>query len=114
MDWLKKVESKTWVVVWGWSIFFGIILPLFSDKIYLIHRVWMVGLFLFFINMLFSIWIGQYIEKHNLKWWNMLIFPILYFIISYLFMPRYTIYFALFYLGVTYLAWSINSQSQKD
>lgn len=112
MDWLKKVENSKSIAVWGFGILFGIILPLFSDKFRLIHRVWMVGFFLFLVNMLFSIWLGQYIKKNGLRWWNLLVFPVLYLFISYVFMPRYTVYFALFYLGVTYLAWSISSQGQ--
>ena len=112
MDWLKKVESNKSIAVWGFGILFGIILPLFSDKFRLIHRVWMVGFFLFLVNMLFSIWLGQYIKRSGLKWWNLLVFPVLYLLVSYGFMPKYTGYFALFYLGVTYLAWSISSQSQ--
>lgn len=112
MDWLKKVESNKSIAVWGFEILFGIILPLFSDKFRLIHRVWMVGFFLFLVNMLFSIWLGQYIKRSGLKWWNLLVFPVLYLLVSYVFMPKYTVYFALFYLGVTYLAWSISSQSQ--
>lgn len=112
MDWLKKVKGKNNIVVWGAGIIFGVILPLFSDKAHLIHRVWMVGFFLFLVNMLFSVWLGQYIKKNSLKWWNLFVFPVLYLIISFLFMPKYTIYFALFYLGVTYLAWSISSQNK--
>lgn len=113
MVWLKELKAKTGIVMWGWSILFGIILPLLSDKGHLIHRTWMVGFVLFFVNMLFSVWLGQYIEKNRLKWWNLLVFPLLYLITSYLFMPKYTIYFALFYLGITYLSWSISAQSQK-
>lgn len=45
MDWLKKVESNKSTAVWGFGILFGIVLPLFSDKFRLIHRVWMVGFF---------------------------------------------------------------------
>ena len=78
MDWLKKVESNKSIAVWGFGILFGIILPLFSDKFRLIHRVWMVGFFLFLVNMLFSIWLGQYIKRSGLKWWNLLVFPVLY------------------------------------
>lgn len=107
----KKVESNKSIAVWGFGILFGIVLPLFSDKFRLIHRVWMVGFFLFLVNMLFSIWLGQYIKKNGLKWWNLLVFPVLYLLVSSIFMPKYTVYFALFYLGVTYLAWSISSQS---
>lgn len=110
MDWLKRVGRKSNIVVWELGLVFGIIIPLLSDKLRLIRRVWMVGFFLFLINMLFSIWLGQYIKKNGLKWWNLLVFPLLYLVISYLFMPKYTVYFALFYLGVTYLAWSISSQ----
>lgn len=108
MDWLKRVGTKSNVTVWGWSILFGIILPLFTDKVHLIRRVWMVGLFLFLINMLFSVWLGRFMVKNNLKWWNLFIFPLLYLIVSYELMPKYTVYFALFYLGVTYLSWSMN------
>lgn len=112
MDWLKKVGTKTNITVWGWSIFFGVILPLLSDKNHLVRRVWMVGFVLLLVNMLFSIWLGRYLEKKDLKWGNLFIFPLLYLIISYEFMPKYTVYFALFYLGVVYLSWSISKQAE--
>lgn len=109
MNWLK---SKINVAVWGWSVLFGIILPLASDKLHFVRRAWMVGLVLFLINMLFSVWLGKYIKTHQLKWENLFVFPVIFLVISYFFMPKYTLYFALFYLGVMYLAWSISSQQQ--
>lgn len=108
MNAIKKAWQQLDYKLWGFSIIFGVILPLFADKVHLIRRTWMVGLFLLIINMLFSIWLGHYLQTKQAHWWTLFVFPILFFIVAFEFLPHYTLYFALFYLGVTYLSWSMN------
>lgn len=100
----QRIDNR----LWGLSIVFGIVLPLVADKVHLIRRTWMVGFFLFIINMLFAIWLGHYLQRQGTRWWTLFVFPLLYLITAFIFLPDYTLYFALFYLGVTYLAWSMN------
>ena len=65
---------------------------------------------LILINGIFSIWSGYWIYKHQRKWGELFIFPILYLITAYFFMPRYTYYFALAYLALAYLSWAMRQQ----
>lgn len=108
MNAIKKIWNQLDYQLWGLSILFGMLLPLFADKIHLIHRTWMVGLFLLIINTLFAVWLGHYLQSRNARWWTLFVFPVLFLIIAFAFLPHYTWYFALFYLGVTYLSWSMN------
>lgn len=93
--------------VWGFSILFAVVVPLLAGKLHLVHRSLLVGLFLFLINTVVCVWIGRYIRRGQLRWWNLFVIPILFLIIAFFFLPKYTLYFAVFYLGVIYLSWSM-------
>lgn len=110
MDFMKKAWAHLDKKLWISSILVGIVLTLVVDKLPFVTRVVMVELVLILINGLFSIWTGYWIYKHQRNWGELFIFPILYFITAYLFMPRYTYYFALAYLALAYLSWAMHQQ----
>ncbi|MEY8441343.1 hypothetical protein AALA17_01590 [Lactobacillaceae bacterium 24-114] len=112
MEWTKKIKSKMNLSVWGWSAFFGILIPVLAANLSFVRRAWLVGFFLLFLNTIICTWLGKYIKKQQLKWENLFVMPILYLLASWFFLPQYTIYFALFYLGVLYLSWSLTKQKQ--
>ena len=110
MDFMKKAWARLDKKLWISSILVGIVLTLVVDKLPFVTRVAMVELVLILINGLFSIWTGYWIYKHQQNWGELFIFPILYFITAYFFMPRYTYYFALAYLALAYLSWAMHQQ----
>lgn len=106
-----NANKRSWGAIdfklWGISILFAVIIPLLTGKFHLVHRTWLVGLFLLIINTLVCVWVGRYLRSSQLRWWNMLILPVLFLITAFFFLPKYTLYFAIFYLGIIYLAWSM-------
>lgn len=111
MNVMKNVWEKTDKQLWAWSIGIGLLLTLIADKLPFIHRVTMVEVFLILINGIFSIWTGYRIHKQQGAWGELFIFPVFYFIAAYFFMPKYTYYFALAYLALAYLSWSLRQQN---
>ena len=104
MNFMKKAWEHLDKPLWLASILIGIVLTL------VVTRVVMVEIVLILINGIFSIWSGYWIYKHQRKWGELFIFPILYLITAYFFMPRYTYYFALAYLALAYLSWAMRQQ----
>lgn len=107
---MKKAWERLDKTLWLASILIGIVLTLVVDKLPFVTRVVMVEIVLILINGIFSIWSGYWIYKHQRKWGELFIFPILYLITAYFFMPRYTYYFALAYLALAYLSWAMRQQ----
>lgn len=111
MKFLNLVWQKSDKVLWLSSILIGVILTLVADKLPFISRVMMVEYVLILINCLFSIWSGLRIRQNHNHWGMLLIFPVLYLITAYFVLPKYTYYFALVYLAISYLAWSMRGSS---
>lgn len=103
---MKAVGRKIDWKVWGGSLLLGVLLTALFAKLPFISRVTMMWLDLIVINGAFCIWLGRYFSNHD-RIWSLLIFPIIYLIGAYFFAPRYMWYFALIYLGLIYLAWSM-------
>ncbi|KEK13839.1 hypothetical protein HF82_00730 [Limosilactobacillus reuteri] len=110
MNFMKKAWEHLDKPLWLASILIGLVLTLVVDKLPFLTRVVMVEIVLILINGIFSIWSGYWIYKHQRKWGELFIFPILYLITAYFFMPRYTYYFALAYLALAYLSWAMRQQ----
>ncbi|WP_251546841.1 hypothetical protein [Limosilactobacillus caecicola] len=85
----------------------GVVLTALFAKLPFISRVTMMWLDLIIINGGFSIWLGRHYSEEAGAWKKLFVFPILYLIGGYFFTPHYMWYFALIYLGVSYLAWSM-------
>ncbi|KRL27018.1 hypothetical protein FD27_GL000765 [Limosilactobacillus frumenti DSM 13145] len=106
-----SVNKRTWGAIdlklWGFSILFAVVIPLLAGKLHLVHRTWLVGLFLLIINTIVCVWVGHYLRSNQLRWWNIFVLPGLFLIMAFFFLPKYTWYFAIFYLGVIYLSWSM-------
>ncbi len=96
--------------LFGWSIIIGIVLTALGEYAPFIHRVTSVILLLILINGGYAIYSGIRITKQRLGWWKLFVFPVCYLIGAYLYLPKYTYYFALVYLGVAYLSYSMTKQ----
>lgn len=110
---MKKVWQRLDKRLWLASILVGMVLTLVVDQLPFVTRVLMVELVLILVNGLFSIWTGKRIYRRAGKWYELFVFPVLYFITAYFFLPRYTYYFALVYLGLAYLSWSLRQQKNN-
>lgn len=104
---MKALRDKENWVIWLGSIAFGLILTALCAKLPFVSRVTMMWLDLIIINGIFCIWLGRNLSNKS-KPWELFIFPVLFLIGGYLFTPRYMWYFALIYLGVSYLSWSMS------
>ncbi|HJA23380.1 MAG TPA: hypothetical protein H9958_04055 [Candidatus Limosilactobacillus intestinavium] len=93
--------------IWAGSIVLGIVLTALCAKLPFVSRVTMMWLDLIVINGVFCLWLGKHINSKS-KPWELFIFPVIYLIGGYLFTPRYMWYFALIYLGISYLTWSMS------
>lgn len=103
---MKKLSSKIDWRLWLFSLLVGIVATALLAKLPFIRRTVLVGLFLTVLYNLFAIWCGLHLKSQ--RWgWALLVFPVAYLIGAYFFAPRYTWYFALVYLGISYLAWSL-------
>jgi hypothetical protein len=106
MNFTKKFN----IYLWGTAILFGVLLPLIAVKLPLTRAMW-VGLFLIVINCCYSVWLGGYLYRHTGRWWTLLVFPGLFLVAAFLFLPRYTMYFAAAYLAIVYLSCSLRKQN---
>lgn len=114
---LKRVEQRISELGWRWwlVVFCGsIVLPLLGRYLPFINRAKLVGGVLLVINGLFSWWLGWSLAKHHHSGWWIFTMPLLFIMIDFHFLPKYTRYFALFYLGVSYLSWSITKHNQPQ
>lgn len=99
---LQKIDWKIFVS----SLAFGVLLTALFAKLPFISRVTMMWLDLIIINGGYCIWVAHHYHQVA-RPWGILMFPIIYLIGGYFFTPRYMWYFAIIYLGVSYLAWSM-------
>lgn len=98
----EKIDWKLWII----SIVMGLIVTPAAVKLPFISRIILMSVFLVIINGGLSIWIGNYLSN-NRRGWSLFIFPVVYLVGAYFFAPHYTWYFAIIYLGVSYLSWSL-------
>lgn len=110
-----KSIKQTWHTInkplWGWSILFGALLPVLTHRLPFFTRVLWVEVVLLLINCLFSIWIGGYIYRHQLRWRTLFVFPVLFLLAAYFFLPHFTYYFAPAYWAISYLSWAVRQQN---
>ena len=100
-QWWQKAD---WTVIIT-SLNMGIVVTGLAAKLAFISRVMMVGILLLIVNSLLSIWLGK--RSVNRSWGMLLWFPGAFLIGAYNFAPRYMWPFALVYLGISYLTWSM-------
>lgn len=110
---MKKISSKLDLRLWLSSLLIGLVVTALLARLPFIRRVVLVGLFLTFLYSLFAIWCGLHLKKQA-RPWQLLVFPVAYFLAAYFFAPRYTWYFALIYLGISYLAWSLSRAQLQE
>lgn len=111
----QKIGQHLDVLWWVVVIVGGLIIPMLKKQP-LIHfghmkKAFFVGWLLFTLNGFASLWLGYRLAQRAGHWWKLFVMPIVFFITAYHFAPKYTWYFALFYLGVSYLTWSIKRSS---
>lgn len=104
----KKID---WRVVIS-SVVFGIVLTAGFAKLPFISRVTMMWLDLILINGGYCLWLGHHYRQLS-RSWGLLWFPVMFLIGGYFFAPRYMWYFAIIYLGVAYLTWSMGHSNNK-
>ncbi len=107
---LKRVKQRITELGWRWwmaAMMGAFVLPLLGRFLPFMNKAKLVGWVLFIINGLISWWLGTSLAKRQLSGWWIFFMPVLFFIIDFQFLPKYTRYFALFYLGVSYLSWSM-------
>ena len=109
---LKRVRQGISNLGWQWwlaMICVAAVLPLLGRYLTFINRAKLVGWVLFIINGLLSWWLGQSLAKRQQSGWWIFAMPVIFFVVDYQFLPKYTRYFALFYLGISYLSWSMTN-----
>ncbi|KRN02610.1 hypothetical protein FD13_GL001834 [Levilactobacillus senmaizukei DSM 21775 = NBRC 103853] len=108
MAFLEKIGWRYWVI----GIIMGIALPGLATLVG-ISPVWRFGGLLVIINGCLAIAIGRAIYRRTQPGWWLLIWPIIYLLGALWFLPRYTRYFAIVYLCVSYLAYGL-TQTRKE
>lgn len=103
----QKINWKLLII----ELLIGVVVTALFAKLPFISRVTMMWLDLIVINGGFAIWLGQHLSDHP-RAWQLIIFPVVYLVGGYFFIPRYMWYFALIYLGVSYLSWSMKRSQQ--
>lgn len=107
---LKVVKQKMSELGWQWwltAVCGAVVLPLLGRYLPFMNKAKLVGWVLFIINGLISWWLGYSLAKDQRDGWWIFVMPVAFFLIDMPFLPKYTRYFALFYLGVSYLSWSM-------
>lgn len=111
MNFMKSLWQNIDKQLWIGCIAIGFILTFVVTKLPFITRVTMVEFVLILINGGFSVWTGYRIFKKQGHWTELFIFPVLYLVTAYFFMPKYTYYFGPAYLAIAYLSWSLRQQN---
>lgn len=107
MNWIKKNVD---IFLWGGGILFGVLVPVLALKLLPFTKAMWVGWVLVVINCCYCVWLGSYLYHHAARWWTLFVFPILFLAAAYVWMPKYTYYFAAAYLAITYLSCSTRKQ----
>lgn len=112
MKQIKLGKQFDWWL-WCWAIGLGLVLTAIIEYAPFVHRASSVLVVLIIINGAYCIYQGIKTAKQKLGRWRLLVFPIGYFIGAYLFLPRYTYYFGLIYLCVSYLSYAMTNENDK-
>ncbi|BAP85720.1 hypothetical protein LOOC260_111810 [Paucilactobacillus hokkaidonensis JCM 18461] len=112
MKQIKLVKQLDWPLL-CWSIGLGIILSYIIEFAPFIHRASSVFVVLILVNGAYSIYQGIKTANAKLGRWRLFVFPICYLIGAYLVLPKYTYYFGLVYLCVSYLSYAMTNENHK-
>lgn len=107
---LKGFKERIVNLGWQWWLVAAsgaVILPLLGKYLPFMNKAKLVGWVLFLLNGLVSWWLGWSLGKKMAPGWWIFLMPVMFFIVDFQFLPKYTRYFALFYLGISYLSWSM-------
>lgn len=116
MQKFKDFWHKYDMSFWAGSVVFPLLSWLANRLVKLPHirRSQMVLLSWLLINGCFAVWVGIHVKTNREPWWKLLIFPALYFVVAFFFMPPYSWYLALAYLALSYLAWALTKDPDDD
>ena len=99
---IRRLNFDKWL--WGLGVVFGMLVPVLTHKLPFLPRVQWVEIVLLLINGIYSIWLGRYLARKEMSTWLLLVFPGLFLIAAYFFLPRYTYFLAPAYWAISYLA----------
>ncbi|MFC6288669.1 hypothetical protein [Levilactobacillus angrenensis] len=102
MAFLEKIGWRYWVL----AIIMGVGLPALATLVS-VGPVWRFGLWLVLINGCLAIGVGRVIARKLQPGWWLLIWPVIYCVGAWWFLPRYTRYFAIVYVCLSYLAYGL-------
>ncbi|WP_125681167.1 hypothetical protein [Levilactobacillus yonginensis] len=102
MAFLERIGWRYWVV----ALIMGLGLPALAMGIGL-SPVWRFGGLLVIINGCLAIVLGRDIYRRTQPGWWLLIWPVIYLLGAVWFLPKYTRYFAIVYLCLSYLAYGL-------
>lgn len=116
MQQIKSFWRKYDVSLWLGSIIFPLIAWLANDLVRLPHirRGQMVLLSWLLINGGFAIWVGIHVKQNGDRWWKLFVFPLIYLIIAFFYMPAYSMYLSPAYLALSYLSWAFTKVPEED
>lgn len=112
MKQVKLIKQFDWILL-CWALGLGIVLSAIIEYAPFIHRASSVFVVLILVNGGYSIYQGVKTANAKLGRWRLFVFPIIYVIGVYLFLPRYTYYFGLVYLCVSYLSYAMTNENHK-
>lgn len=99
---LNKLGWRYWLI----GIVMGLLLPAVATWLN-ISPVMRFGGLLLLVNGGLAIWLGRLIYRHTQPGWWLLIWPVVYLLGAYWFLPQYTLYFAVVYLCLSYLGYGL-------
>ena len=109
MAFLERIGWRYWLV----AIVMGLALPALATGIG-ISPVMRFGGLLVIINGCLAIILGRLIYRKTQPGWWLLIWPLIYLAGSLWFLPRYTRYFAIVYLCISYLAYGLTQAKTES
>lgn len=116
MQKFKKVWQKYDLSIWVGSLFIALVAWLANRLVKLPHirRSQMVLLSWLIINGCFALWVGIHVKQRTSGWWKLFVFPLIYALVAFFSMPRYSLYLAPAYLALSYLAWAMTKNDLTD
>lgn len=116
MQKFKEVWQKYDLSFWVGSVVVALVAWLANRMVKLPHirRSQMVLLSWLLINGCFAIWVGMHVKQKFDHWWKLFVFPVLYGLVAFFFMPRYSLYLAPAYLALSYLAWAMTNNGSEE
>ncbi|KRL85398.1 hypothetical protein [Lacticaseibacillus pantheris] len=107
MSTLKKINTW-WQRPLPLVILTSVVMAFVAPYIFkLLHMAvaWRVGLLFIVLDSIFAWWIGRQIKQHQLPWWTIIVFPILFALMVFLRFTKYDYWMAPIYLVISALAW---------